>query len=670
MSAYAALQAERTSYSEPLNNRSSVADEDNEIIGYEQDLSDDNPDNNDDYDYNDNASYDEAQEVNDVMNSPEKPVREVARQVFRSNFIPSKHNFKIEKDSITIGLNLQDDILISGQCTITVESGALLVNDLHYIPASSKQYNIVAPGSQSLPYLSSIRLNDNDVDPNQQTSEVTDEFDPSKFATILKMSNLFTGLETIGDYHPPFKAIFPIQSKGYDNNSNNYYSQLLKDFSFDIVLDYNFNISSMLILPSWKGELFSLTNKLRSDSLIYFIIGKKNSGKSTFSKLLLNSLISNSGTCTYLDLDPGQSEFSNPYTLSITDVHEPYFGINLPTSSNKPNDSRYSLYYGFSSPQQQPKQYVRIVKNLFNKYANRDKKSHLVVNTPGWIKGFGKELLIEITSYINPDHLIYLTSTEDEDTELNDNTDLVDNLSYKHFSELPGIYKTSKYSAAQQRMFNKLCYFHQQKDLKYNFGTHLLDSPPLKLSYVTASSPKDSVGASAVTVLNYDVGFNLVPEDIPVMLEASIVGFYLIENFKTFEPFLYSKKSQYPKILNSSIYCRLNDYGKSIRFMGLGMIHSINVQEKYFNIYLPTNNQSQIKQGLSGTEKLLIVKGEGDIPSCEMLNPLLISDYTNKKRSLDEEEPAEIPYVNFGDKAKVGGVWRGRRNIMRKNQQR
>lgn len=661
MSAYAALQALKSSSNEPINGTSGDVDEDNEVIGYEQTLSDDNQNYSD---YEDKASYDEDdQQENEDLTTSAKPVfastRETPRQVYRSSFTPSKRNMKIERDSITIGMDVHDDILISGQCSIQVQQGILLINDLHSIHASPKLYDIVAPTSQSLPFLSGTRSDDGGFQQENGTSSVSDEFDPLRFPTVIKISNLFTGLELIGDYHSPFKALFPLQSKAYDNSS----SQLFKDFSFDIVLDYSLSASSMLILPSWKGELFSLTHKLDAKPLIYFIIGKKNSGKSTFSKLLLNCLSLNAGSCTYLDLDPGQSEFSNPYTLSITDVHDPFFGINLPTSSNKPNDSRISLYYGFSSPQQQSEQYIRIVKKLFSIYENLQNKSHLIVNTPGWIKGFGKELLMEITELIHPDHLIYLTGTEDDEDDVN-NTDLVDKLSYNHFSELPGIYKTSKYSAAQLRMFNKLCYFHQLKDLKYNFHTHILDLPPLKLSYLTGSSFAGSVGVSAVTVLNYDVGFNLAPDDIPIMLEASIVGFYLIENFDSFEPFLYSRSSTYPQILNSSAYCRFNDYGDSMRFMGLGMVHSINVQEKFFNVYLPTNNQNQIKQGLSGSQKLLIVKGEGEIPSCEMLNPELISGYRTSG------ETQEMPYVSFVDKAKVGGVWRGRRNIMRKNQQR
>lgn len=52
-----------------------------------------------------------------------------------------------------------------------------------------------------------------------------------------------------------------------------------------------------------------------------------------------------------------------------------------------------------------------MIEELFNHYQTKfSQRNHLIINTPGWVKGYGKELLNQITKIINPDKLILLSN--------------------------------------------------------------------------------------------------------------------------------------------------------------------------------------------------------------------------------------------------------------------
>lgn len=69
-----------------------------------------------------------------------------------------------------------------------------------------------------------------------------------------------------------------------------------------------------LLCPrSWLGALDALADCHR-----FLICGPAHSGKSTFSRMLTNSLLSQSDVLVgCLDLDPGQTHHTPPVTLSV-----------------------------------------------------------------------------------------------------------------------------------------------------------------------------------------------------------------------------------------------------------------------------------------------------------------------------------------------------------------
>ncbi|CAM6093296.1 unnamed protein product [Calypogeia fissa] len=153
---------------------------------------------------------------------------------------------------------------------------------------------------------------------------------------------------------------------------------------------------------------------------IVAVIGPKNAGKSTFARFLLNFLLNSHEAVGYLDTDVGQPEFTVPGCLSLHIVREPIFGSPVLHLRNPER----SFFYGDVSPKGDPEMYSRSVGALFDyfqrkygsgKLSTQDDKCRssvvpLIINTHGWIKGIGYDVLVDILRHTSPTHVVQFTS--------------------------------------------------------------------------------------------------------------------------------------------------------------------------------------------------------------------------------------------------------------------
>lgn len=583
-----------------------------------------------------------------------------ANNVHGSNFSVTEENCIINDDYIMVGLDQGEHILVVGQLFLSVLKGSVLINQHHYILSSvTREFAVTAPQSQSLPTISCT---------DTRESNISTMSPPSlqNFKTVIKLRNHFTGLENLGTYHAPFKRFFTCKINDDDNSNNN-----IPKNSFEIVIAKS-GFDGLTISKSWSDELKRLSNQGSNidNPQIIMIIGNKNSGKSTFSKALLNELASTS-TVSYLDLDPGQSEFSPPYCLTLSTICSEIFGMNLPSSINE--DSLVH-YFGFTTPLSQPELYMIIVKTLINKYLvdHKPKGNHLIINTPGWVKGYGKELLQDITDFVNPSTLVLLSSSLDSNNR--DNLEILNGLRCEEFSIIPGIFQTSKYSASQLRTINKLLYFHYTSCGMFNFESPLLATSPKRLSYRTSNSSLKFLGVNSVSIFNFEVSRDFEISDLLLMIDSSIVGMYAVEDelYHSISPRLINSADEIcPDYMNFSNYLNLVSHTSDVHFMGLCMVHSIDVDNNSLNLYQPEFVKESIVKKLNEGFKLLLVKGEGEIPNCELLNKdaFLEFEQTQKLRKSRLQNKNLLPFITLDGKAKNGGIWKIRRNVMRRGQQ-
>lgn len=127
---------------------------------------------------------------------------------------------------------------------------------------------------------------------------------------------------------------------------------------------------------------------------VVVIAGPKGVGKSTFSRYLVNTLLNTCSSVAYLDSDCGQPECTPPGLVSLLHITTPLFGpphmhLRRPVSS---------YFIGETSPANEPDKYLDCLTSLLRHplLTQNAKLLPLVVNTHGWVKGVGFDVLCQL----------------------------------------------------------------------------------------------------------------------------------------------------------------------------------------------------------------------------------------------------------------------------------
>ncbi|XP_062871334.1 polynucleotide 5'-hydroxyl-kinase NOL9 [Trichomycterus rosablanca] len=181
---------------------------------------------------------------------------------------------------------------------------------------------------------------------------------------------------------------------------------------------YNPALSAVGVLPlrgpcarglvasdSYKEALNSLLSAWEGDfdrSPIILVCGAKNVGKSTFNRHLINSLLNHSGSVEYLECDLGQTEFTPPGCLSLITVTEPLLGPPF-THQREPE---HMVFYGQSECQADLDRYLDSLKSLWR---HNNGESPVIINTMGWVKGHGFQILVDLIRIFSVTHVVQLS---------------------------------------------------------------------------------------------------------------------------------------------------------------------------------------------------------------------------------------------------------------------
>ncbi|KAL2492812.1 Polynucleotide 5'-hydroxyl-kinase NOL9 [Abeliophyllum distichum] len=170
----------------------------------------------------------------------------------------------------------------------------------------------------------------------------------------------------------------------------------------------------IFIPDEWSNAAEAIANN--SDSSLppsVFVCGPKNSGKTTFSRHLLNVLLQRYSKVAYLDTDVGQTEFTPPGLLSLTVVDKVTPDLTIPCLKTPDR----CFFFGDISSKRNPTAYLTCIFSLYDhyrkEYCMKNKTDcqdsdglPLVINTPGWVKGIGYEILVDMLKYMSPTHVV------------------------------------------------------------------------------------------------------------------------------------------------------------------------------------------------------------------------------------------------------------------------
>ncbi|KAH6758392.1 Pre-mRNA cleavage complex II protein family [Perilla frutescens var. frutescens] len=138
---------------------------------------------------------------------------------------------------------------------------------------------------------------------------------------------------------------------------------------------------------------------------ITFVCGPKNSGKTTFARHLVNVLLRRHKRVAFLDTDVGQTEFTPPGLLSLTVIDKITPDLMIPCVKTPAR----CFFFGDISSKRDPATYLTYIKALFDHYLDTEIQGAglpLVINTPGWVKGIGYEILVDMLKYMSVTHVV------------------------------------------------------------------------------------------------------------------------------------------------------------------------------------------------------------------------------------------------------------------------
>jgi len=178
------------------------------------------------------------------------------------------------------------------------------------------------------------------------------------------------------------------------------------------------------------GNSLRQTAETVSNQNRVLVCGAKNVGKSTFLRYIINRTLSapkpiiltkQTSEVAILDLDSGQPELSPPGMLTLTVLKRPLLSdppMNMVVGGcNIHNDDERfhheaAYFFGDVTSKSDPDTFIQMVSQLMQQYeklnAEKETPIPLIVNTDGWVKGFGYEILSAIIGAINPGHVVQI----------------------------------------------------------------------------------------------------------------------------------------------------------------------------------------------------------------------------------------------------------------------
>ncbi|KAJ3403333.1 Polynucleotide 5'-hydroxyl-kinase nol9 [Chytriomyces hyalinus] len=474
------------------------------------------------------------------------------------------------------------------------------------------------------------------------------------FDTILAVKSIeSSGIFSIGKRAPLFKDLFKLTVLSELNRDARVNIE-----GFNLVTEPNHPHSILSIPPSWTDA----TNQILEapPSPVVCIIGSKGLGKSTLSKHTVNRLLSKYTQVAFLDCDLGQPEFTVSGQVSLHVLRDPILGPAF-THIKQPLQS---CYLGATSPKNDPDWYISCIVELWRVYlAKVGRAVPLVINTDGWVKGMGFDLLVHALKQIRPSHVLQLgvdsMSSAAIAKNIRDDLAVILHTPDQPASQVQIINAegfdeslqrgSSKYNAQDLRSLAMISYFAQYSNVDSSARICITDAgykcPPIwKFSSSIISRTPVSVPWNAVKLrfLSVEVPFS----QSLVALNGTLVG--LVEGSTPYETTKTTSDAETEptdlKIIPSGIQIP----PQSQNCVGLGIVRGIDPVSKLFYIITPVPLE-QLKR------VNLILRG----PGVEFPASIWTDGFENVRSA--------VPYITYTAAEGVGAIAkRPRSNLLRK----
>ncbi|GAA5973063.1 hypothetical protein JCM11641_000394 [Rhodosporidiobolus odoratus] len=466
------------------------------------------------------------------------------------------------------------------------------------------------------------------------------------------------------------------------------------------------SLTSLRPLAHWEAALAAalpsaVTSGASRDPgrFVALVEGPKRVGKSTVARMAVNALLDRYEAVAYLDTDLGQPELTPPGFVSLHVLRRPLTGpsfthLALPLSSH---------FLGTLSPASDPAGYLAAIEALLELYsleveypmvdepapAARRRRGRfaaqqageeaqgtkskvrervpLVVNTQGWVKGMGADLLTKLKAAASPTAVFSFAASHD-DAPIDPYAAAGQEPPY-HLLVLPPAPPASplesKYSAADYRTMSLVSYFHTLYATAgsdptlpsgWDFTHSLVATSPYPLSWRADDNHLHSVHLVAPGIANGEIRYEHILHAVNGAVVALCTAPSGGEDRPT-RPFPYDPSLPSPPPPRTS------------RALGLALIHSITPSTSTLNLLTPLPPTL-----LASSTPLILVSGALELPVALMLDYSAGVSGAVREVGVGGVEWASggVPFLVKGEEGNatvgVGGKRRVRRNLMRRGQ--
>ncbi|XP_053663541.1 polynucleotide 5'-hydroxyl-kinase NOL9 [Anopheles marshallii] len=232
--------------------------------------------------------------------------------------------------------------------------------------------------------------------------ELMKQYDPANSVLVLLRADTFNASDTVPLVCKllPDMHLFPT-SLTLDHTSPYSTTEVLLEIAlFPPTVK---NVPLFQTNPAWDAI------QLKPDSRL-MVVGGKGSGKSTLCQYLINRHIKHFGRILLVDLDIGQPLLFLPETISASVVQEPILGVGC-FATVQPHKCHL---FGSLNVVSSPLLYVQNVRSLVQYCAEHPDLCGIpwIINTMGYVAGFGEELTTAIVRLVQPTDVVQLTFTK------------------------------------------------------------------------------------------------------------------------------------------------------------------------------------------------------------------------------------------------------------------
>ncbi|XP_004086339.1 polynucleotide 5'-hydroxyl-kinase NOL9 [Oryzias latipes] len=306
----------------------------------------------------------------------------------------------------------QDQTLcFRGKCFLTCLYGRVEVMGFT-IEEGQKSYPVYSPASHCPLTIRALETSHFHRNDRTEASQILQKYlPPASRKKLLKKIMLASSVILLEPMETPltrFLSSFTHLSELFSPPANELMSAVLDTPLNGLgVIPLTSTVEGLKMSQSYRDALNTAVSACRGDmdgSAVILVCGIKNVGKSTFIRVLINTLLNHTSSVDYLEGDLGQTEFTPAGCLSMLTVREPLLGPPF-THQNTPE---HMIYYGDVSCEADMDRYLESLKSLWRRRP-KSRETPFIINTMGWVKGFGLQLLVDLIRVLPVSHVIQLS---------------------------------------------------------------------------------------------------------------------------------------------------------------------------------------------------------------------------------------------------------------------